>query len=132
MRALHIAAGNLYGGVETYLTTLAVCRSLCPQMEPAFAVCFEGRLREELGAAGVVVHDLGPVQARRPWTVARARHRLSRILESSRLDAVVYHMAWTLGLFGGVSRANRLSVVVHMHGPLGRRVGRMAGKAAAT
>ena len=117
MRALHIAAGNLYGGVETYLMTLAVCRSLCPQMEPAFAVCFPGRLRDELRAAGVVVHDLGPVQARRPWTVARARRRLGRILQSSRPDAVVYHMAWTLGLFGGVARAHRLSVVVHMHGP---------------
>jgi glycosyltransferase involved in cell wall biosynthesis len=117
MRTLHIAAGNLYGGVETYLTTLAVCRSLCPQMEHAFAVCFEGRLRDELEAAGVVVHDLGPVQARRPWTVARARRRLGRILESDRPDAVVYHMTWALGLFGGVARAHGLSVVAHMHGP---------------
>ena len=119
MRALHIAPGNLYGGVETYLMTLAVCRSLCPQMESAFAVCFPGRLRDELRATGVLVHDLGPVQARRPWTVARARRRLSRILQSSRPDAVVYHMAWTLGLFGGVARANRRAVVGHMHGPSG-------------
>jgi glycosyltransferase involved in cell wall biosynthesis len=119
MRALHIAPGNLYGGVETYLGTLAVCRSLCPQMEPVFAVCFPGRLSDELRATGVLVHDLGLVKARRPWTVARARRRLSRILQSNRPDAVVCHMAWTLGLFGGVAHANRQALVAHMHGPSG-------------
>jgi glycosyltransferase involved in cell wall biosynthesis len=119
MRVLHIVPGNLYGGVETYIKTLALGRSLCPQMEPAFAVCFRGRLWDELRATGVPVHDLGPVQTRRPWTVVRARRRLKRTLQSSRPDVVVHHMAWTLGLFGGVARANRQAVVGHMHGPSG-------------
>src|SRR5579872_6438503 len=52
IRVLHVAAGKLYGGVETLLVTLARYHKLCPEMEPEFAVCFEGRLAEELRATG--------------------------------------------------------------------------------
>ena len=41
MRVLHINAGNLYGGVETLLVTLARFRVLCPGMDPSFALCFD-------------------------------------------------------------------------------------------
>ena len=80
MRVLHIAPGNLYGGVETLLVTLARFRDLCPSMEPEFAVCFEGRLSEELAAAGVPVHCLGAVRVRNPLTALRARASLSGLL----------------------------------------------------
>ncbi len=38
MRVLHVYSGNLYGGVETLLVTLARHRDLCPEMEPHFAI----------------------------------------------------------------------------------------------
>jgi hypothetical protein len=59
MKVLHVYSGNLFGGVETLLITLAQQRSLCPQMQPHFALCFEGRLVNELRAVGVGVHMLG-------------------------------------------------------------------------
>src|ERR1043165_6881677 len=99
MRLLHLAAGNLYGGVETYLVTLARCRGLCPAMEPAFGLCFRGRLWDELAAAGVRVHDLGPVRVSRPWTVLRARRRLRRVLREGRFDAAVVHSGWVHMVF---------------------------------
>src|SRR5262249_57437131 len=94
LRVLHLTAGNLYGGVETLLTTLARLRHLAPEMEPEFGLCFRGRLWDELTAAGVPVHDLGPVRISRPYTVQEARGRLKRVLAAAQPDVVVVHSSW--------------------------------------
>src|SRR6266511_5672896 len=70
---LHVYSGNLYGGIETLLSTLARCGHLEPSMRMEYALCFPGRLRDELRAADAVVHDLGPVQFRYPWTIEIGR-----------------------------------------------------------
>src|SRR5215470_10318154 len=93
-RVLHVNAGNLYGGIETLLVTLARQRDFCAGVAPEFAVCFEGRLSEELRAAGVPVHLLGPARVSRPWTVWRVRRRLREVLAASRSDVVVSHGCW--------------------------------------
>lgn len=115
MKVLHVTAGNLYGGVETYLLTLARLRHLCPAMEPEFGVCFPGRLRDELTAAGVPVHDLGAVRVSRPWTVLRARRRLRRVLRESGCDVAVTHGGWPHAVFAPAVRQAgvRLVNVVH-------------------
>jgi glycosyltransferase involved in cell wall biosynthesis len=115
MRVLHINPGNLFGGVETFLITLARCRETCPEMEPAFAVCVPGRLEQELQQTGVVVHVLGKVQVSRPWTVWSARSALRRVLATDRFDVVICHQAWTQAVFGPVAR--RLPLVAYFHGP---------------
>src|SRR5262249_31606658 len=48
LRVLHVHSGNLYGGVETFLTTLARDADVEPRMLPSFAICFGGRLSDEL------------------------------------------------------------------------------------
>ena len=73
LKVLHLYAGNLYGGVETLLATMARLRHLAPGMESEFGLCFHGRLWNELVSTGVAVHDFGPVRLSRPWTVLRAR-----------------------------------------------------------
>jgi glycosyltransferase involved in cell wall biosynthesis len=105
LRVLHLNAGNLYGGVETLLTTLAEYRSLCPDMEPHFAACYEGRWTQELLAAGVPVHMLGGARLGQPWTVWRARRRLRELLDRVRFDVAICHMPWSLAVFGPAVRA---------------------------
>src|SRR4051812_27681781 len=80
MRVLHLTTGNLFGGVEVTLITLAQQRALCPDMEPEFALCFPGRFQDELTAAAVPVHMLKPVRLSRPWMVWRGRRNLRRLL----------------------------------------------------
>jgi glycosyltransferase involved in cell wall biosynthesis len=116
IRVLHLNAGNLYGGVETLLTTLAKLRHLCPDMEPHFATCYEGRSSRELAAAGVPVYFLGRARISRPWTVWRARRHLSELLKKERFDLVVCHMAWSLVLFLAPARASGLKVALWEHG----------------
>jgi len=115
MRVLHIGAGKLYGGVETLLVTLARCRDLCADMEPEFAVCFEGRLSAELRTAGVLVHPLGRVRVRQPLSIWHARTRLRKLLAGRRFDAIVCHSTWPQMIFGPTIRSERLPLVFWLH-----------------
>ncbi len=116
MRVLHVHSGNMYGGVETLLVTLARHRDLCPEMEPHYALCFEGRLSEELTAAGVPVHLLGKVRVRRPLTVLRARRKLADLLRREQFNLVVCHSTWSQSLFGPVVHSLDLPLVFWLHG----------------
>ena len=115
MRLLHLWSGNLYGGVEALLATLARHRAGCPDLEPHFTLCFEGRLSEELRASGVPVSLLGPVRVRHPWTVWLARRRLGRLLRHARSDVVVCHSCWPHALFAPVVRRAGLPLVFWAH-----------------
>jgi glycosyltransferase involved in cell wall biosynthesis len=115
VRVLHLHAGNLYGGVETLLATLANLRHLCPSMESHFALCFEGRMSGELNSARVPVHQLGRVRISRPWTVWRARRRLRKLLRRERYDAVICHQHWPLVVFGQTAKAAGHNVILWAH-----------------
>jgi glycosyltransferase involved in cell wall biosynthesis len=121
MKVLHLYAGNLYGGIETFLTTLARARHLAPTMEPEFGLCFRGRLWEELVAAGVTVHDLGCVRLSRPWTVWRARARLRQVFVASRPDVVATHDSWPHVVFAREAARAGIGLVQFVHGPLSGR-----------
>src|SRR3989442_756696 len=115
MRVLHIFSGNLYGGVETLLLTLARYYRLCPAMEPHFAVCLEGRLREELDAVGARIHLLGNVRVRWPLSVWRSRRVLKDALRQQKINIVICHSAWPQAIFGPVVRSARLPLVFWLH-----------------
>ena len=115
MNLLHICAGNLYGGIESMLLTLARSRGLRPGLGQEFAVCFDGRLSSSLTEAGLGVVRLGEVRASRPWSVLRARRRLREALTANPVDWVVCHSAWPLGLLGPAARhaGSRLALWLH-------------------
>ncbi|HEX7174432.1 MAG TPA: glycosyltransferase [Pyrinomonadaceae bacterium] len=117
MRVLHVHSGNLYGGVETLLLTLARRRELAPRIEPHYALCFDGRLRDELREARAAVHALGGVRVSRPLSMRRARRALRELLSTYRFDAVVTHAPWSHAIFGPVARAEGLPLAFWMHGP---------------
>ena len=116
LKVLHLYSGNLYGGIETLLTTMARLRHLAPGMEPEFGLCFRGRLWDELVATGVPVHDLGPVRLSRPWTVWRARGRLRQVLADTRPEVVVVHSSWPHTVFAPVVRRAGVRLVHFVHG----------------
>jgi len=115
LKVLHLSSGNLYGGIETFLTTLARMRHLNPGMEPGFGLCFRGRQWDELVATGVPVHQFGPVRLSRPWTVWRARARLRQVLADTRSEVVVAHSSWTHTLFAPVVRRAGIRLVHFVH-----------------
>src|SRR5689334_3078157 len=115
MRVLHLCAGNMYGGIERLLVTLARERAACAEMQPHFAACFERRLTEELRAAGVPVDILGPVRFSRPWMVASARRALRRVLHAQPFDACVAHACWPHMLFAPVARAMGHKIIFWGH-----------------
>ncbi|GAP95126.1 glycosyltransferase family 4 protein [Leptolyngbya sp. NIES-2104] len=113
MRILHLYAGNLFGGIETYLVTLA--KTSLPQMQHEFALCFQGRLSSELQQAGAIVHNLGAVQIRHPWTVWKARSQLKALLQQKSFDVIIAHACWVQAIFGSVVKAQNLPLVFYAH-----------------
>lgn len=119
-RYLHIAAGNLYGGVERMLTTIARHAPTATGSRHEFAVCFPGRLRDELHAADALVHELGPTRISRPWTWLRARRNLRQVISARQIDAVLFHGCWPLALLGW-HRPSRCQSVLWAHDALAGR-----------
>jgi glycosyltransferase involved in cell wall biosynthesis len=115
MRVLYVHSGNLFGGVETVMLTLVQHQSLCPDMEPHFALCFEGKFSEELSANGASIHPLGNVRIRRPLTVRRARLNLKHLLQQKEFDLVVVHSTWAQAIFGSVVRSFGKPLVFWLH-----------------
>jgi len=115
MRVLHVHSGNLYGGVETFLGTLARFRHLAPSLDMSVALCFDAQIAAELRTAGIEPFMLGEVRLRRPDQVLRARGALRRLLAAGGFDAVVTHQPWPHALFGPVVRAARTPLVVWLH-----------------
>ncbi len=118
MRVLHIHSGNLYGGVETALRTIARCRSMAPFLEPAFALSFDGRVAAELRAAGCPVHILGPARARNPHSVMQARARLAALCRASAFDVAIAHSMWSLAVLAPAATGRR---VLYLHDLCGGR-----------
>jgi glycosyltransferase involved in cell wall biosynthesis len=114
MRLLHIPSGNLYGGVETMLATLARC-GRGGALEQEFALCFDGRLATELHASGAALHWLGAVRTRSPLAIIRARHRLRDLLRDRGCDVAVCHMPWAQALFGPAVRTSGVPLIFWMH-----------------
>jgi glycosyltransferase involved in cell wall biosynthesis len=117
IRILHLAAGNLFGGVETMLLTLAGQGGLRPEMAATFGVCFEARLSSELRRAGVPVLCLGGARAAKPWTIWRARRKLMKFLEKLHCHLVICHSAWPHAVFGPVIRKAGIPLVTWLHDP---------------
>ena len=112
---LHLCAGNLYGGVERIVAECAADRALCPAMSVTFAVCFEGRLSEEIDASGAPCTRLGAAKISRPWTIARARRRLAAVLRSGPPTMVICHSSWVFGLAAPVVRRAGGGLVLWLH-----------------
>ncbi|HEY2433875.1 MAG TPA: glycosyltransferase [Vicinamibacterales bacterium] len=109
MRVLHVAAGNLYGGVERILEEMAAHAPA--GSAHAFALSFQGRVVSGLDAAGAERHDLGPVRFSRPLSVWRARRRLRRLVGS--FDRVVAHSPWAFAIAAPLLPVGTRVLVAH-------------------
>ncbi len=118
MRVLQVGSGNLFGGVETLLCSLAEHDALAPGggSNGHFALCFEGLLSNRLQALGAQVYPLGEVRFRNPLSVRRARRALTDLFREQRFDAAICHSVWTQALFGGTIRDAGLTSLFWLHG----------------
>lgn len=116
LRVLHVHSGNMLGGVEAVMVTLAERGLGAGGLISAFALCFDGALRDRLVGAGAHVALLGPVRVRQPWTIGRARRRLVAALQRQP-SAVITHSAWSHALFAPVVQRAAIPLVFWMHGP---------------
>ena len=118
MRILHLHSGNLFGGIESMLLTLLDARAKTQSSTARVALCFRGRLFDELTRRGVHVDLIGDVRLSRPSTARRARARLRELLTEWSPDVVVVHLPWTQAVFGPTLKAVGVRVIQWVHGPV--------------
>ena len=113
LNVLHVYSGNLFGGVERMLISLAALDA--SHTRAHFALCFEGRLSHALQDAGAPVTFLGPVRLRHPLSALRARRALARLLIRSKFDAVVCHSIWVYCIFASVVARSGHGRILYLH-----------------
>lgn len=117
LEILHVHSGNLFGGVERVLETLAGTEAINGGLASSFALCFDGRLSETLRREKGMVFLLGAVSARNIVSVWRARRALESVLTSRRFDAAVVHSAWAQAIFGPILVKVGLPLARWIHAP---------------
>jgi len=115
VKVLHLYSGNLFGGVETLLISLARHRMLNAEMDTRFALCFEGRLSRELEREQCPAAALGHVKISFPWSVFRGRAKLSKLLRDAPVDAIICHSPWACAIFGIVARRRKIPLILWLH-----------------
>jgi glycosyltransferase involved in cell wall biosynthesis len=110
---LHVYSGNLFGGVERMLISVATMDGA--EWRSHFALCFEGRLSRTLHFQGSPTTQLGPVRLRNPLSALRARRALKRLLRKQHFDAVVCHSIWTYCIFAPTIARRGLAPLLYLH-----------------
>jgi glycosyltransferase involved in cell wall biosynthesis len=120
MRLLHLYSGNLYGGIERVLVTLAGAAPDVPAIDQSFALSYEGKLAADLRRMGTKVTLLGEVRLSHPISVRAARRVLRDRLASSPPDVLLAHSPWALAVGGTVAKRAGVRVALWLHNPLRR------------
>jgi len=121
VNVLHVSSAEVFGGIESILVSLALHRHLCPGLEHHFALSVEGRLSEELRAAGAPVYLLGGARLNRPLRVRRARKSLASAIRQCGCDVAVCHGPRSLIFFAPTVRDSRVPLAWWAHGFKSRR-----------
>lgn len=116
MRVLHVSGGQVYGGIERMLVTLASAAS--NELTQLFAVAPQARLWRELQDRGVDPVMLPSPRASRPLSVLKARRAFDRQLAELSPDAAIFHGSWTHAMFAAVARDHGARVVFWQHTPI--------------
>ncbi|HVG68027.1 MAG TPA: glycosyltransferase [Gaiellales bacterium] len=117
MNVLHVHSGNMFGGVERMLQTLAPATAGTAPLRSSFALCFEGPVAGALRAAAGEVHPLGVVRVRRIDEISRARRALKGLLASQPWSAAFVHSAWSQAIFGPTILKSGTPLVRWLHAP---------------
>lgn len=114
--ALFVHSGNMYGGVERVLETIA--RSRQQDLDCRFGICFDGQAASRLRMFGAALEMLGPVRLTRPDLLLRARARLASMLRRERTDVFVTQGVWSHVAFAPVARRAHIPIVLWVHDEL--------------
>lgn len=116
MRLLHVTGGDVYGGIERMIATLASTEA--SGVRQAVAASPANRLSAELARLGVDVAPLPFARASRPLSVMTGRRAFASLLHARKADAVIFHGSWTHAMFARTARAHGSLVVFWQHAPI--------------
>jgi glycosyltransferase involved in cell wall biosynthesis len=116
LRVLHLHSGNIIGGIESMLRTIAEYAPACPNLAQELALAFDGDFAQSIRDSGLRVHLLPSVQLRYPLSVRHSRRELRALLLREQFDAVISHSPWCQVVYGPALKDANIPVVFWMHG----------------
>ena len=116
LRVLHLHSGNMMGGIESVLITIAENAGSCTGFAQEIALAFDGPFAQKMRLARMDVHPLAPPQLRNPISIRKSRRDLQRLLDKEDFDAVISHSPWCQAVYGPVLKASGRPIVFWMHG----------------
>jgi glycosyltransferase involved in cell wall biosynthesis len=117
VKVLHLANGNLFGGIESFLVTLAHLQHLgLGRLENFYLLSHTGRLRDEIESFNGPVHVVEGARLRNPWGIHRARAAARDVVRELAPDVVLAHGGWAYVVFGQGLLQQRTPVGLFQHG----------------
>ena len=122
-KILHLYSGNLYGGVERLLVSLAKSREEDQKFKITreFGLCFKGRLSQELESVNAPIHLMGETHFRNPLSVLRTRSNLRKLLRDKSYDIVITHSCWPHAVFAPVVKKSKIVLINWVHDTLDKK-----------
>jgi glycosyltransferase involved in cell wall biosynthesis len=116
IRVLHLHSGNIIGGIESMLRTVAEFAPTYPQFQQEIALAFDGPFAASLRATGFKVRILPSPQLRNPFSVLASRRALRQLLADEHFGAVISHSPWCQVVYGPVLKTSSAFTIFWMHG----------------
>ncbi|MGZ4787333.1 MAG: glycosyltransferase family 4 protein, partial [Terriglobales bacterium] len=117
IRMLHLHSGNIMGGIESLMLTMAESAGFTPDTKHEFALTFDAEFAAHLRRTGATVHLLPRIRLRHLPSVYQSRRQLRMLLGQFQFDAVFAHSSWTQLLFSDIARRRSIPQIFWMHGP---------------
>lgn len=117
IKVIHFGAGNLFGGVEVMLITMAKYQQQCPRLDQSFAFFFDGKVANRIQKHGCRVKLFPETKIKNIFNVLRTQKAIRDHLISERPDLVVVHGQWVHFIVAGVAKNLGIKLAHWSHDP---------------
>ncbi len=116
-KVIHFGAGNLFGGIEVMLVTMAKFQGECAELDQEFAFFFEGKVSSQIRSLGFQVKIFPETKIKNLVQVFKTQRLIRKYLEDKKPDALVVHGQWVHFLVAGVAKKLNVKLVHWSHDP---------------
>ncbi len=114
---MHFGAGNLFGGIEVMLVTMAKFQGECAELDQEFAFFFEGKVSTQIRSLGFQVRIFPETKIKNLVQVFKTQRLIRKYLEEKKPDALVVHGQWVHFLVAGVAKKLGVKLIHWSHDP---------------
>jgi glycosyltransferase involved in cell wall biosynthesis len=121
IKVIHFGAGNLFGGIEVMLVTLAKYQYQIPGLNQKFAFFFEGKAAFRIQSHGCPVKIFPETKLRKITAVLKVQKLIKEYLLDERPEIVIVHGQWVHFIVAKVAKSLGIRLAHWSHDPPSKR-----------